>query len=229
MTIEQEIFANSLILEEKLLPYGFERAGSKLIYEKLLQKEDLQIVLEYDGEIRGRIDDLAAHEEYAGFRIMNATGFSAEIKRQFTDLLLDIREKCCRNQYFKSEQARRIHAYLFETYGGAPDFLWPNIPSYGAYRLKGSGKWYAIVGSVPLDRLDHAADSHKDVEVINVKADGEKIKMLLTRKGYYPAFHMNKKCWVSIVLDDTLGDAEICRLIDASYENASTNTARSTR
>lgn len=219
MTIEQETFDNYLVLQDRLLSYGFQRDGNKLVYKKPLPKEDFQIILEYDGEIRGKIIDLADNEEYTNFRIRNATGFSAGVKQQFTDLLLDIRDKCCRNLYFKSEQARRINEYIFNTYDGSPDFLWPNIPSYGAYRLKNSKKWYAIIGSVPLYKLDHTTDSRKEVEVINVKVDSGKINDLLAQKGYYPAFHMNKKCWVSIILDDTLTDKEICALVDDSYKS----------
>lgn len=171
-------------------------------------------MLEYDGEIRGSIVDLTDCEAYTNFRIANATGFSAEIRQKFVDLLLDIRENCCRNLYFTSEQAQRISEYIFETYGDAPEFLWPNIPSYGAYRK--NGKWYAIIGRVPLHKLNPAADADREVEVINVKVDSGRIEGLFAQKGYYPAFHMNKKHWVSILLDDTLPDTEIHRLIEDS-------------
>ena len=113
------------------------------------------------------------------------------MRQKFTDLLLEIREKCCRDLYFQTEQARRIHQYINDTYGGTPDFLWPNIPSYGAYRLPGSKKWYAIIGSVPRNKQDAASKSHEEVEVINVKVDSGKIQDLLAQRGYYPAFHMN--------------------------------------
>ncbi len=53
--------------------------------------------------------------------------------------------------------------------------------------------------------------------MINVKADKERIGDLLARDGIYPAFHMNKKCWVSIILDGTLPDSEIRRMVDESY------------
>lgn len=208
---------NYSIREGKLRDYGFFMEDGKLIYERILPRDSLKIIVEYDGSIHGRVIDIALNEEYTNFRREGATGYSAGIRQQFTDLLLDIREKCCRNLYFNSEQARRINEYIYETYEGQPEFLWPNIPSYGAFRLKGSKKWYAIIGSVPLYKLDHASDSRKEVEVINVKVDSDKIKDILAQRGYYPAFHMNKKCWVSIILDDTLGDAEIQKLIDDSY------------
>lgn len=41
---------------------------------------------------------------------------------------------------------------------------------------------------------------------------------MLLHHGFYEAFHMNKRNWISIVLDNTLSDEEICRWIDNSYE-----------
>ncbi len=219
MTIEQETFSNYTILKDKLPSYGFRQRGDMLVYERPLPKENMRIIIEYGDEICGKIIDLDDGGEYTNFRISNVTGFGAEVKQQFTELLLDIREKCCRNKYFKFEQAQRINEYIFDTYGGSPDFLWPSIPSYGAYRLKSSKKWYAIIGSVPLYKLESSTDSRKEVEVINVKADSGNIERMLAQKGYYPAFHMNKKCWVSIILDDTLADTEIQSLIDNSYKS----------
>lgn len=57
----------------------------------------------------------------------------------------------------------------------------------------------------------------KEVEIINLKIPEEEIKTLLTKKGYYEAYHMNKKYWLTIILDDTLPDEEIIKYIDISY------------
>lgn len=40
--------------------------------------------------------------------------------------------------------------------------------------------------------------------------------------GVFPAYHMNKQNWITIILDDTLSDAEIYSLIDRSFQLAST-------
>ena len=72
------------------------------------------------------------------------------------------------------------------------------------------------MGSVPLNKVDKAAKSAQPVEVINVKVDQERIKDYLSQAGIYEAFHMNKKCWVSIILDDTLPDEAIQGMIDDS-------------
>lgn len=61
--------------------------------------------------------------------------------------------------------------------------------------------------------------SAQPVEVINVKVDQERIKDYLSQTGIYEAFHMNKKCWVSIILDDTLPDDSIQGMIDDDYRS----------
>ena len=217
--IEKDLFSNYSIDEKKLQEYGFQPEGRTLIYTQDLPAENLRITITYDRALSGKIIDLAFGEEYVNFRIESATGYSAEIRQKFVALLLDIRDKCCKNQYFQSEQARRINAYIYETYDVMPEFLWPNIPSYAAFRRKQGGKWFAVIGSVPRGKVDPASPSTQDVEVINVKVGKDQINTLLARDGIYPAFHMNKKCWVSIIFDDTLADADIQRMVSESYES----------
>ena len=219
MSIEQEIFSHYLIQPEKLLFYGFEPDGQTLVYEKILPEENFKICLRFDGEIKGKNFDLAAGEEYTNFRVESSTGFGAEIRQKFTALLEHIRDNCCRNQYFHSAQGRRINDYIFEKYHSVPEFLWPNIPSYAAFRRSGSKKWFAVIGSVSHRKVDPVSASNRDVEVINVKVDSAEINEILSLGGYYPAFHMNKKCWVSIILDDTLSDEEIQERVKDSFHN----------
>lgn len=83
--------------------------------------------------------------------------------------------------------------------------------------MGGSKKCDAITGSVSLNKTDANSDSREEAEVINVKADGSKIKEILAQKGFYPAFHMGRKCWVSIILDVALEDKEIKAMIHASH------------
>ena len=217
--IEKELFSHYSIDEKKLLAYGFEPQGHTLVYTQDLAAENFRIVITYDRALSGKIIDLAFGEEYVNFRMESATGYSAEVRNKFEALLLDIRDKCCKNQFFQSEQARRINEFIYETYDVMPEFLWPNIPSYAAFRKKQGGKWFAVIGSVPRRKVDPASLSAQDVEVINVKVDKEQINALLALDGIYPAFHMNKKCWVSIIFDDTLADTDIQRMISESYES----------
>lgn len=85
---------------------------------------------------------------------------------------------------------------------------------------KTRGKWFAVIGSVPRCKVDPVSFSAQEVEVINVKVGKDQIDTLLARDGIYLTFHMNKKCWVSIIFDDTVPDADIRRMVSESYEGS---------
>ena len=63
------------------------------------------------------------------------------------------------------------------------------------------------------EKLDKAREGH--VEVVNLKHD--QVANLLLEKGIYPAFHMNKRYWISLPLDDTLSDEQIVKLFESSW------------
>lgn len=216
MRIEEEVFARHKLIPDKLIAFGFTPEGDRLTYSRELSDDGMKIIVEYNGTIGGRIIDLSLNDEYTAFRVAGSTGYSAQIRQKYIELLADIRSHCCKNQYFKTPQAQRISDYIFETYGSVPEFLWPNIPSYAAFRQAGKKKWFAVMGSVSLNKVDREAKSAQPVEVINVKVDQERIKGYLLQIGIYEAFHMNKKCWVSIILDDMLPDDAIQGMIDDS-------------
>lgn len=163
--------------------------------------------------------DLDAGDEYTMFRIGNLKGFAAEVCQKFTSILLDVRKKCCKNLYFKAEQSRRINDYIFNQYEGVPEFLWERLPQFCAYRLKENKKWYAILGTVPRNKVDANATTCEEIEVLNVKVDSKQIQEILALDGIHPAYHMNKKNWISIILDDTLKDEEIQQRLDYSYQS----------
>lgn len=85
------------------------------------------------------------------------------------------------------------------------------------YRIfsKENNKWYGVVIEVTEKRLGLNGD--KIVDVLNVKCDPILIGPLRQQKGYYPAYHMNKESWISILLDDSVPLEEIKGLIDLSY------------
>ena len=57
----------------------------------------------------------------------------------------------------------------------------------------------------------------KLIEIINTKIEEKNLEKLLTKKGYYKAYHMNKKTWITMILDDTIKDDDIKKQIDESY------------
>ena len=200
MTIEQNLFNKHIIDKSLLKKYGFKLNGEKFLYETNILNDEFKIVVEFDGQICGKIFDISTGDEYTNFRIESSSGFSSEVRENFIKILTDIRDKCTKNKLFQTKQALAINKYISEKYQDAPEFLWKNLPTYAVFRKKQSNKWYAIIGTVPLNKVNKNSNSSEIVEIINVKVNKDKIKEVLQQKGIYEAFHMNKKNWVTIIL-----------------------------
>jgi predicted DNA-binding protein (MmcQ/YjbR family) len=56
------------------------------------------------------------------------------------------------------------------------------------------------------------------IEIVNVRfSKGEALDFAGNVPGIYPAWHMNKKNWITIVLDDTLSDEQLFGLVNQSF------------
>lgn len=219
MTIEKEIYKGYKADNNKLIKYGFEAEKNKLVYEKKLLNEEFKIVVEFDNGINARVYDTVADEEYTNFRIEKLSGFSSQIREEFIALLKDIRQKCFEKEPFQSKQTLEINRYIREKYQDEAEFLWERWPTYAIYRNKKNAKWYAIVGTVEKNKVDKKSKSKEIVEIMNFKVDKNRIKTILEQKGIYEAYHMNKKNWVSVIMDNTLKTSAIKELLIESYKS----------
>ena len=216
MEIENKIFKTYTLNKDRLIDYGFIKEYYGYKYLKKIMHNTFQaiIVIDENGIVSGKIYDLGAECEYTNFRVKDVTGeFALTVREEYENILKDIRDKCFSKKYFIYNQSNRIADYIGKKYNVLPEFLWKKSPQYGVFRNSKSNKWFGVIMNI--DKSKIASTEKGEVEVINLKLDDLKY---LERKGVYPAYHMNKKSWVSIVLDDTLKDEEIIDLIDISYE-----------
>ena len=68
-----------------------------------------------------------------------------------------------------------------------------------------------------VDKKKIIGDEDAIVEVMNVYLGEESLKEI-DRFTVYPAYHMGKGNWVSILLDDSSNDDRILSLIDRSFD-----------
>ena len=213
--IEEEIFSKCILVEEKLKKYGFQKEKEEYIYRKSIMNDNFEIVVTIkDNKVKGKIIDKELEEEYLNFRIENQIGeFVSSIKEEFISLLEDIKRKCTIENTYRSPQANRISNWIKEEFKDSPEFLWDDDVN-SVFRNKDNKKWYGIIMYINKNKLDK---EDKKVEVMNVKLPPEEIDKLVEKEGFYRAYHMNKKSWITFLLDDTIKDEELQELIKQSY------------
>ena len=105
--------------------------------------------------------------------------------------------------------------YCLDAYGTAPDYPFEEDLVTAALRHKDSQKWYALVMRLP--RRKFGFDSGETVDVVNLKLPTEMFGSFGIEDGVYPAYHMNKLHWISVLLPDASDDA-VRFLINVSFE-----------
>ncbi len=94
--------------------------------------------------------------------------------------------------------------------------LWASFPDYLVFRNQKNKKWFALIAGIEKDKL--GLKGKERVSIINLKCDPILMGSLRKKEGYFPAYHMNKSSWISVLLDDSVSDDEIKDLICLSYE-----------
>ena len=110
----------------------------------------------------------------------------------------------------------KILRYAEDTFGTTPEYLWPHHPTYAVLRHSDNGKWYAAVMEVPASCLGFDAD--EAVDILNVKCGPILSGSLRIQEGIYPAYHMNKANWISVLLDGTVDEETVLSLIGVSFD-----------
>ncbi len=105
--------------------------------------------------------------------------------------------------------------YCLDTYGTAADYPFDEDFETAVLRHTGNRKWYALV--MRISRRKFGLDSDEIVDVVNLKLPLELFGSFDASDGVYPAYHMNKLHWISVLLPDAADDL-IDLLVNASYE-----------
>ena len=92
-----------------------------------------------------------------------------------------------------------IEWYAKEHFGTSVEHLWAKSPSDGILRRSDNGKWFAVLMTVSRERLGLSGSGK--VDILNVKSCELLTGSLLAESCIIPAFHMNKKKWLTVLLD----------------------------
>ena len=210
-----EIFKSYQFNQEKARAYGFVENSGVWIYScQILQSDFVMTVSVVDGNLSFQVFDQETGDLYPQVHMESMRGsFVASVREACLEILYQIRKACFEVQDFICPQTKRIMAQIQEKYGNQLEYLWEKSPDTAVLRHEGNKKWYAVLMKISWDKLEKGREGL--VEAVNLKHD--QVVDLLSQKGIYPAFHMNKRYWISVALDDTLSDEEVLELIERSW------------
>ena len=210
-----EIFKAYQFNSKKAKEFGFvEKQGVWTDSSTILQGDFLMKITVEDGDLSFQVYDQETRDLYPQVHMESMTGsFVASVREACLEILYQIRKACFEVQDFICPQTKRIMTQVQEKYGNQLEYLWEKSPDTAVLRHEGNKKWYAVLMKISWDKLEKGREGQ--VEAVNLKHD--QVADLLSHKGVYPAFHMNKRYWISVALDDTLSDKEVLEFIEKSW------------
>lgn len=105
--------------------------------------------------------------------------------------------------------------HCLQTYATAPDYPFDEDFETAVLRHGDNRKWYALVMRV--SRRKFGQNSDEMIDVVNLKLPLEMFGSFGEADGVFPAYHMNKLHWISVLLPDAR-DNVVQFLVNASFE-----------
>ena len=217
MNDETNFFAEMKWIPEKLIAYGFSKLGDKYSYQRFIANGAFVLrVLILQNGIYTSVYDTKNDFEYVLHKIPEAEGkFVGKIREEYLEILNQIRVQCFVPDVFKSFEAQAIMSYASEKYASEPEYLWNKLPEAAVLRNPNSTKWFAIFMKIDANKLGLL--SQTNIEIIDLKIHPDNVLSLIDNVKIFPGYHMNKKHWITICLNNSVPISDILTLVDASY------------
>ena len=210
-----EIFRAYQFNSKKAKEYGFvENQGIWTYSSPILQGDFLMRITVEGSDLRFQVFDQETGDLYPQVHMESMRGtFVGTVREACLEVLYDIRKASFEVQEFLCPQTKRILTRVQQKYENQLEYLWEKSPDTAVLRHDDNQKWYAVLMKIFWEKLDKSREGQ--VEVVNLKHD--QVADLLVEKGIYPAFHMNKRYWISLPLDGTLSDEQVLELFERSW------------
>ena len=211
------IFRSAKIKKESLEAAGFETSdGDTYTMNTTVSNEafnaDITLSLS-EQTLTVHLFDSATGEKYTLFDMPNAHGaFVASLREEVQQLIDNIKSKCFETNDLKDDYI----AWIKTQFGAEPDYPWPDDAPYSFVFRCPNEKWFALVMKIKYRQLGLTGD--EAVWVVNMKASQDEIPNLIDKKSIFPAWHMNKKHWITVLLTAATDFEKLCELTQNSFE-----------
>lgn len=207
------IFKDNIFNQSMALKYGFKKENNHYLLQKEIGIGGFLAKFEiWDKQFKVTILEKPDIIKYLPFEIYNASGEFVSKIRFEVDLLIDEIVDLC----FDSISVRKeLIRYVMAEFGTVPEKPWDNYDSYCTLKTNLSKKWYGVFMIIPGSYL--GIKKNENVDVLNIKLEPDEVKKLIDNKQYFPAYHMNKKHWITILLNRNTDLNIIKELISKSF------------
>ena len=200
---------------EKLLVYGFKKINCEYTYKKNIVNSLFYVEVIYmNNRLISRVIEVDCNLEYIMVDVKYSGEFTSKVRREYEAIIDDVINRCFDNDIFKNKKTKNVIKYIKDKYNTELEYLWPDTPNNAVMRNK-NNKWYGIIMSVSKDKI--GIDGDGIIDIINVKHPSDRIIKLIDNRSFFQAYHMNKKNWITILLDNKIEDKVLFKLIDTSY------------
>lgn len=202
--------------EKELIQYGFIRRGDAFFLKKHLPSFPFSACYILKGEtLESRLIDDDSEEEYELVDAKNGMqGYSRGVNEEYQVLTEEILSSCTKRI---KTQTERIVLYVANHYGDEVEHLFEKSPDVIVIRKKENRKWYCLFMRIEAKKL--SLNEKQIFDVLDLRGREQRI-LSIDNEFTFPGFHMNKKHWYTIILDERMKDEEIISLIEESYSLA---------
>ena len=210
-SLVQKQFIPSLALK-----FGFKKTGPETFEINLPLKTpdfEVQIIIDHN-EIKLKVFELPDRLEYLPFNLNEDEGgsFVNQIRSDVDEVVYQVIE----SRYQLKDYRERVFDFVRAELNTKLETPWDKHPEFYVMKTANRQKWYGLMMRISYQLLDPQQSGI--VDVLNLKAPPLKIVDLIDYQTFYPAYHMNKKHWVSVVVDEKINLKQLQALIRQSYQ-----------
>ena len=206
------ILNTSLPQKDKLLAFGFSEADDSLVLKKEIADGQFYAEIRLsDKSLCADVFETSTNEKYVLFNVASAHGsFVGQIRGEVQNVIEEIRTNCFISRDIKEKYLDFLHS-CFNVLGDTP-WVEQGDNSSTVYRCP-NNKWFALLMQIKFKNLGFA--SEESVWAVNLKA--ENVEAITDKKSIFPAYHMNKKYWITVLLTAVTDFDKLCELTKKSY------------
>ena len=203
------------LTENQLTKCGFLRDNKGLILNKSILNNEFRVEIRViDKAFEIEVYDNNFSEIYPLFSVDSAVGELVTNVRDEVEIIIKEILELTDN---KSAIYNEIKKYINKKYSGTMVKPFKSNPNIKAF-VTDKNKWYALILDVEYNKLNKESSIESKVKIINLKHNTDQIPKIINERNIFPSYHMSKKHWISVVIDNNMDLNYLTQLIDISYK-----------